>query len=65
MEMIRVKFSAEKPAASLSRSVAGTLGQSLVYAIPGSVKAVNEYLPEIFKTMIHAKFMIHNLDFHG
>ena len=65
MEMIRVKFGTEKPAALLSRSLAGILGNSLVYALPGSVNAVNEYMQEIFKTLLHAKFMIHNLDFHG
>ena len=64
MEMIRVKFAADKPAALLSRSIAGVLGNSLVYALPGSVNAVNEYMPEMFQTLLHAKFMIHNLDFH-
>ncbi len=65
MEMIRVKFATGKPASLLSRSIAGTLGDSLVYALPGSVNAVNEYMPEICKTLLHAKFMIHNIDFHG
>jgi len=65
MEMIRVKFASEKSSAVLSRSIAGILGDSLVYAIPGSVNAVNEYMPEIFKTLLHAKYMMHNIDFHG
>jgi len=65
METIRGKFAAAKPAAVLSRSIAGILGDSLVFALPGSTHAVNEYMPEIFRTLLHAKYMIHNLDFHG
>ena len=64
MENIRVKFGAEKPSALLSRSVAGTLRTSQLYALPGSVKAVTEYLGEIFKTLEHAVFMLHGLDVH-
>ncbi|HTX89017.1 MAG TPA: molybdenum cofactor synthesis domain-containing protein [Bacteroidales bacterium] len=64
MEMIRVKFGAEHPSALLSRSLAGIAGKTLLYALPGSVKAINEYLPEIFKTLIHSVLMIHALDMH-
>jgi molybdopterin adenylyltransferase len=64
MEMIRVKFGAEKPNALVSRSVAGVMGQSLVFTLPGSVKAVNEYLPEIFKSLVHMIYMLHGLDRH-
>jgi molybdopterin adenylyltransferase len=64
MENIRVKFGAEKPSALLSRSVAGTLWTSQLYALPGSVKAVTEYLGEIFKTLEHAVYMLHALDVH-
>lgn len=64
MENIRVKFGADKPSALLSRSVAGVLWTSQLYALPGSVKAVTEYLGEIFKTMEHAVYMLHGLDVH-
>ena len=64
MENIRVKFGAEKPSALLSRSVAGTLWTSQLYALPGSVKATTEYLGEIFKTLEHAVYMLHGLDVH-
>jgi molybdopterin adenylyltransferase len=64
MEMIRLKFATGKPSASLSRSIAGISGDTLIYALPGSINAVNEYMPEIFKTLLHAKFMMSNLDFH-
>ena len=64
MEMIRMKYGAEKPNALLSRGVAGVVGQSLVYTLPGSVKAVQEYMTEILKTMQHLIFMLHGIDAH-
>jgi len=64
MEHIRVKFGAEKPTALLSRSVAGVIGTTQVYAIPGSVKAVAEYMGEILKTLEHIVFMLHGVDVH-
>jgi molybdenum cofactor synthesis domain-containing protein len=64
MEMIRVKYGADKPSALLSRSVAGVMDDSLVYALPGSVKAVNEYLTEILKSLMHQLYMLHGIDIH-
>jgi len=64
MEHIRVKFGAEKSNALLSRSVAAVLGPTLVYTLPGSVKAVDEYMGEILKTLEHAIAMRHGLDTH-
>jgi molybdenum cofactor synthesis domain-containing protein len=64
MEMIRMKYGAEKPNALLSRSVAGVAGKTLIYALPGSVKAVNEYMTEISRSMKHALYMLHGLDVH-
>ena len=64
MEMIRVKYGAEKPNALLSRGVAGTMNNTLVYTLPGSVKAVKEYMHEIFKTLDHLIYMIHGIDNH-
>lgn len=64
MELIRVKYGAEKPNALISRGVAGVIGSSLVYTLPGSVKAVEEYLVEITKTMRHSIFMLNGLDVH-
>ncbi|MEI6697131.1 MAG: molybdenum cofactor synthesis domain-containing protein [Bacteroidota bacterium] len=64
MEMIRLKYGAEKPNALLSRGVAGLMGSSLVYTLPGSVKAVNEYMEEILKTLNHLVYMQYGLDVH-
>jgi molybdenum cofactor synthesis domain-containing protein len=64
MESIRIKYGTEMPSALLSRGVAGVMSNTLVYTLPGSVKAVNEYLEEIFKTLRHLIYMIHGLDIH-
>lgn len=64
MEMIRVKYGSDKPNALLSRSVAGLMGNSFVYTLPGSVRAVNEYMNEIIKTMEHLVYMLHGIDSH-
>ncbi len=64
MEMIRVKYGANKPNALLSRGVAGLMGDTLVYTLPGSVRAVNEYMEEILKTLEHLIYMRHGLDAH-
>lgn len=64
MELIRVKYGMEKPNALLSRGIAGIMGKTIVYTLPGSVKAVSEYLTEITKTMEHLLFMLHGVDKH-
>jgi molybdopterin adenylyltransferase len=64
MEMIRVKYGAEKPNALLSRGVAGLMAGTLIYTLPGSVRAVNEYMAEILKTLEHLVYMRHGLDVH-
>lgn len=64
MELIRVKYGTEKPAALLSRSIAGVSGKTLIYALPGSVKAVTEYCHEILPTIEHSLYMMESLDSH-
>jgi len=64
MEAIRVKFGARNPRALLSRSVAGVAGTTVVYALPGSVRAVEEYVGEILATMEHLITTVHGLDVH-
>ncbi len=64
MEFIRCKHGERLPSALLSRSIAGVAGQSLIYALPGSVRAVVEYLEVILPTMNHAFLMLHGIDSH-
>jgi molybdenum cofactor synthesis domain-containing protein len=64
MEFIRIKYGTEKPAALLSRGVAGIIGKSLIYTLPGSVRAVEEYMTEIVKTLKHTIFMQYGIDKH-
>lgn len=64
MEMIRVKYGSEKPNALLSRGVAGLSQNTLIYTLPGSVKAVNEYMSEILKTLNHLYLMLMGIDAH-
>jgi molybdenum cofactor synthesis domain-containing protein len=64
MDIIRIKYGAEKPNALLSRSVAGVKGKTLVFSLPGSTKAVNEYLTEIHKMLMHAFLMLNGIDSH-
>ncbi|TSA25886.1 MAG: MogA/MoaB family molybdenum cofactor biosynthesis protein, partial [Bacteroidetes bacterium] len=64
MEMIRVKYGTEKYQALLSRSIAGIAGKTLIFTLPGSVRAVNEYMEEITKSLMHMVYMLHGLDAH-
>jgi len=57
MENIRLKYGAKNPAALLSRSIAGQSGESLIFTLPGSVKAVQEYLTEICTNLEHLVYM--------
>lgn len=64
MEMIRQKYGSEKPNALLSRGIAGVKGMSLIYTLPGSVRAVEEYLSVITPTIRHSFYMLNGLDLH-
>ncbi|MCF8298038.1 MAG: hypothetical protein K9J13_10875 [Saprospiraceae bacterium] len=64
MEMIRMKYGMEKPNALISRSVAGLLGNTMIFTLPGSVKAVNEYMTEITKVLRHLIMMLNGIDAH-
>lgn len=65
MEMIRVKYGSEKPNALLSRGIAGIIGNALIFTLPGSVRAVNEYLDVIIPVLHHAVQMQYGIDSHG
>ena len=65
MEYIRIRYGAEKPNALLSRGVAGIINKALIFTLPGSVRAVNEYMDEIEKTLAHLIYMQYGIDRHG
>ncbi|TSA38896.1 MAG: MogA/MoaB family molybdenum cofactor biosynthesis protein [Porphyromonadaceae bacterium] len=65
MEMIRVKYGMIKPVALVSRSIAGVSGKTLVYCLPGSLKAVGEYCHEILPTIMHSIKMVLGIDDHN
>jgi molybdenum cofactor synthesis domain-containing protein len=64
MEHIRLKYGAQKPNALLSRGVAGVMGSTFVYTLPGSVKAVREYMAEISNVQKHLFLMLMGIDSH-
>jgi len=65
MEMIRVKYGSDKPSALISRSIAGVTGRTLVYCLPGSIRAVEEYTRVILPTIVHSIRMILAIDDHS
>ncbi len=65
MEFIRIKYGEQSPNALMSRSIAGVAGKTLIYTLPGSPKAVQEYTEVIFKTIEHSLNMLHGIDSHG
>jgi len=64
MDLIRVKYGMVNPNALLSRSVAGIHGKTLLFVLPGSTRAVKEYLDEILKSLWHMILMVNNIDSH-
>lgn len=64
MDLVRIKYGADKPCALISRSVAAVIGEMVVYAIPGSSKAVDEYMSEILKSFDHVICTVHGLEVH-
>jgi molybdopterin adenylyltransferase len=64
MELVRVKYGMKNPNAILSRSLAGTKNKTLLFALPGNPKAVNEYLTEIFSVLFHSLLMLWGINGH-
>jgi molybdenum cofactor synthesis domain-containing protein len=64
MDFIRMKYGAKRPVALLSRSVAATLGSTLIFTLPGSVRAVDEYMVEILTSLEHMIYIIKDIDPH-
>lgn len=64
MEHIRVKYGMVNPNALLSRSVAGLHEKTIIYTLPGSTKAIKEYLDEILNSLWHIIMMSNDIDSH-
>lgn len=64
MEHIRLRHGQENPLALLSRGVAAVRGRTAIYTLPGSPKAVDEYMPEILKTLDHVVALIQGRQAH-
>lgn len=64
MEYIRIKYGTQKPNALLSRGIAGITGNALIYTLPGSPRAVEEYMNEILQTLQHTILMQYGIDSH-
>jgi molybdopterin adenylyltransferase len=64
MDFIRYKYGSDKPNALISRSVAGIIKNTMIFTLPGSVKAATEYMTEITKVLNHLILMLHDIDAH-
>lgn len=64
MELIRVKHGMVNPNAVLSRSLAGQSGKTLIFILPGSTRAIREYLNEIQPALWHMLLMVNDIDSH-
>lgn len=61
MDQIRLKYYDAIPSSILSRSIAAVKNETLIFSLPGSVKAVEDYVGEILKILEHAILMLHGL----
>ncbi len=64
MDSIRLKYGGKNLHALISRSVAALLGDTIVFTLPGSVKAVDEYMRELLPLLEHLLLMRHRIDAH-
>lgn len=64
MELIRVKHGMVNPNAALSRSLAGQSGRTLIFVLPGSTRAIREYMEEIRRSLWHMILMVNDIDSH-
>ncbi len=65
MDFIRYKYGEKNPSALVSRSIAAVKKRTAIFTLPGNVKAVDEYLTEIQKNLLHITYMLKGLDIHS
>ena len=65
MDYIRQLHAPRLPGALLSRAVAGVAGKTVVFTLPGSERAVHEYLDVILNVLAHTLKMVAGSDDHG
>jgi molybdopterin biosynthesis enzyme MoaB len=58
MEAVRARYHHQMPSVLLSRAVAGVAESTLIFNLPGSVKAVQECLSVILPAIPHALVMV-------
>ncbi|MFC1770302.1 molybdopterin-binding protein [Candidatus Margulisiibacteriota bacterium] len=63
-EHIRIKYGQDNKNALASRSLVGVNDKTIICCLPGSVKAVSEYMDEIMPMLGHLFFMIWDVDGH-
>ena len=61
MDHIRLMYGANHPSALISRSVAAVMEKTIVFTLPGSVRAVTEYTKELQKNFEHLILMLHGI----
>jgi molybdenum cofactor synthesis domain-containing protein len=59
LELVRTRCAAKTPRAFLSRGEAGTIGQTLVVNLPGSLRGATESLEALLDVLPHAIEMLH------
>lgn len=64
MEYMRGLFGTKKKTVFLTRGYAGMKGQTVIFNLPGSVRAVEEMMPEWIGFWGHMICMIHEIDAH-
>lgn len=64
MEAVRAQHRAARPQVDLSRAVAGLVGRTLVLNLPGSPRAVGEFLAVLLPLLPHAVAMARGGDQH-
>ncbi len=64
MDLVKIKYGAENPAVFLSDALAGIAGETLVFSIPGSLKAAKEYMQELVPLLQHIILNYHGIGQH-